>query len=258
MRPVNLIPAEERPGGRKPLRAGPLAYVVVGALAAAVIAITALVVTNDKVADRKAEVATLKSEKSSVEARAKALASYTEFSNVREQRLATITELADSRFDWERVLAELSLVLPPDVQLTSLTGTVAPGVNVAGSTGIGLRNQVPGPALEMIGCASGQVAVAGLIEAVKTIDGVTRVGLPSSSVGGEGESAETTSTCGGAGMIAQFQMVASFDAAPVPPQIEGGEAIAPETTTEGTSESESSAEATSSESSGETEEAGAD
>jgi Tfp pilus assembly protein PilN len=258
MRPVNLIPAEERPGGRKPLRAGSLAYVVVGALAAAVIAITALVVTNDKVADRKAEVATLESEKSSVEAKAQALASYTEFSNVREQRLATITELADSRFDWERVLAELSLVLPSDVQLTSLSGTATPNAAVGGSTGIGLRSQVPGPALEMVGCASNQAAVAGFVEAVKTIGGVTRVGLPSSSIGGEGENAETAATCGGTEGVTQFQMVAGFDAAPVPPQIEGGEPIAPETTTEGTSESESSTETTSSESSGETEEAGAD
>lgn len=260
MRPVNLIPAEERSGGRKPLRAGPLAYIVVGALAAAVIAITALVVTNDKVSDRKAEVATLKSEKASVEAKAHALASYSQFANVREQRLATITELADSRFDWERVLAELSLVLPADVQLTSLTGTVAPGVSVAGSSGIGLRSQIAGPALEMVGCASSQAAVAGFVDAVRGIDGVTRVGLPSSTVGGEGASAETASTCGGSGKTAQFQLVAGFDAAPVPP-VETGEGIAPEATPEPAPESgsESTTESTSNESSsGGSEEAGAD
>lgn len=261
MRPVNLIPTEERPGGRKPLRAGPLAYIVLGALAAAVIAITALVVTNDKVADRKAEVATLESEKVSLEAKAHALASYSQFATVREQRLATITELADSRFDWERVLAELSLVLPANVQLTSLTGTVAPGVSVAGGSGIGLRSQIAGPALEMVGCASSQTAVADFVEALKDIDGVTRVGLPSSTVGEEGASAETASTCGGTGSTAQFQLVAGFDAAPVPP-VETGEGVAPEVTTETTpesgSESGSSTETTSSESSsGQSEQAGA-
>jgi Tfp pilus assembly protein PilN len=264
MRPVNLIPAEERPGGRKPLRAGPLAYIFIGALAAAVIAITALVVTNDKVSDRKAEVAALESEKASVEAKATALASYSQFASVREQRLATITELADSRFDWERVLAELSLVLPADVQLTSLTGTVAPGVPVSGGTGIGLRTQISGPALEMVGCASSQAAVAGFVEALKGIDGVTRIGLPSSTVSGEGASAETAATCAGSTEAAQFQLVAGFDAAPVP-AVETGEGIAPEGTTEAAPEGEAtstestSTEATSSESSsGETEEAGAD
>lgn len=260
MRPVNLIPAEERPGGRKPLRAGPLAYIVVGALAAAVIAITALVVTNDQVSDHKAEVTTLESEKASVESKVAALASYSEFSSVREQRLATVTELADSRFDWERVLAELSLVLPPDVQLTSLTGTVSPQANVSGGSGIGLRSQIAGPALEMVGCASGQASVAGFVEALKGIDGVTRVGLPSSTVGGGGASAETASSCGGSGRTAQFQLVAGFDAAPVPP-VEAGEGIVPEVApeAESTSSEATSTETTSTESSsGETEEAGAD
>jgi Tfp pilus assembly protein PilN len=248
MRPVNLIPAEERPGGRKPLRAGPLAYIVVGALAAAVIAITALVITNDKVSDRKAEVAALENEKASVEAKATALATYTQFATVREQRLATITELADSRFDWERVLAELSLVLPADVQLTSLTGTVTPGVNVSGGTGIGLRSQIAGPALEMVGCADSQAAVAGFVEALKGIDGVTRVGLPTSAISSEGASAETAATCAGSAEPAQFQLVAGFDAAPVVP-VETGEGGTEVATTETTS-SESS--------SGESEEAGAD
>ena len=30
-----------------------------------------------------------------------------------EQRVATVTSLADSRFDWERVMRELALILPP-------------------------------------------------------------------------------------------------------------------------------------------------
>ena len=35
MRPVNLIPPEDRRGEQAPLRTGPLAYVLVGALVAA-------------------------------------------------------------------------------------------------------------------------------------------------------------------------------------------------------------------------------
>ena len=59
MRPVNLIPAEERRGERAPLRSGPLAYIVVGALVAALLGVTALVLTGNQIADRKAEVAQL-------------------------------------------------------------------------------------------------------------------------------------------------------------------------------------------------------
>ena len=34
MRPINLIPPEERRGSQAPLRSGPLAYILVGALVA--------------------------------------------------------------------------------------------------------------------------------------------------------------------------------------------------------------------------------
>ncbi len=245
MRPVNLIPPEERLGSRKPLRSGPLAYMLVGALAAAVIAITALVVTENSISDKKAEVTQLEAEGAQITAKAQALSPYTQFASVREQRLATVTELADSRFDWARILHELSLVIPPDVQLTSLAGNATAS---AGGVGVGLRSQIAGPALEMIGCASGQAGVAAFIEAVKGIDGVTRVGVPSSSIsggaGGEGN-ATAAGTCS-AGGTAQFQLVAAFDAAPVAPT-ESSEAIAPEAVTpEATSES---AETTSTETS---------
>lgn len=243
MRPVNLIPPEERPGGRKPLRSGPLAYIVVGALAAAVIAITALVVTENKVAESKAEVTQLTHEQARITAKAQELSSYTQFASVQEQRLATVTSLADSRFDWARILHELALVMPTDVQLTSLSGSAAPGVG--GGGGIGMRSQIAGPALEMVGCASGQPAVADFIESVKTIDGVTRVGVPQSTMSGEaGGNATTAGSCGG--LPAQFQLVAAFDAAPVPP-VESGEEIVPEATT--TESSEGAPETTSSESS---------
>jgi Tfp pilus assembly protein PilN len=255
MRPVNLIPPEERPGSRKPLRSGPLAYMVVGALAAAVIAITALVVTENSISGKKAEVARLQAEQTQITAKAQSLAAYTQFATVREQRLATVTELANSRFDWARILHELSLVIPADVQLTSLSGNVSASAG-GGGAGVGLRSQIAGPALEMIGCAAGQAGVAAFIEAVKDIDGVTRVGVQGSSIsdgaGGEGH-ATAAGTCS-AGGTAQFQLVAAFDAAPVPTEATGGEiapeAATPEVSAEGgteTTSSESAEESTSSE-----------
>jgi Tfp pilus assembly protein PilN len=246
MRPINLIPPEERPGSRKPLRSGPLAYIVVGALAAAVIAITALVVTENSISDKKAEVAQLQTEQAQITARAQALSAYTQFNTVSEQRLATITELADSRFDWPRILHELSLVIPANVQLTSLAGNVAPGLGTSG--GVGLRSGIAGPALELVGCTTSQADVADFIEALKDIDGVTRVGFQGSTMS-SGGNATAAGSCEGGG--AQFQLVAAFDAAPVV-TVEGGGGVAPEAATPEAS-AESSAETTSSESSESTE-----
>jgi Tfp pilus assembly protein PilN len=238
MRPVNLIPAEDRPGGQRPLRTGPIAYIVVGALAAVLIGVTALVVTNAQISDQKVEVTQLEAEQAAVQAQAQSLASYTQFHSVREQRIATVTSLADSRFDWSRVMHELSLVLPDNVWLSNLTGTASPGATPAGGTGVSLRSLTPGPALELVGCATSQAAVAGFLQALKDIDGVTRVGTQSSSLGGGGGSGESASasTCQTKESIAQFQVVVAFDAAPVPAETSPGE-VAPttETPTETTS-----------------------
>lgn len=244
MRPVNLIPKEERPGGHKPLRSGPLAYILVGALAAALIAVTALVVTEGDVSDRKTEVTQLEAEQTSLTAKAQSLSAYTEFTAVREQRLATVTSLADSRFDWSRVLHELSLVIPADVQLTTLAGSGSPVEAAKNGAGLAMRSSVAGPALELVGCATRQAGVAGFIAALKDIDGVTRVGVQGSTISADqsgGGNATTASTCG-AKDSAQFQMVVAFDAAPI--EAAEGVEVAPEATstetTEASTESESS------------------
>jgi Tfp pilus assembly protein PilN len=211
MRPVNLIPSEERRGASRPMRGGPTAYIVVGALIAALMGVTLLVVTDNQISDRKAEIAQLTREDAATRARAASLASYTQFHSVSQQRLATVAELATSRFDWGRVMRELALILPGDVWLTNLTATATPGVSVEGAGGAALRSSIPGPALEIAGEASDQEAVAGFIQALKEIDGVTRVGVQSS------EGAESAGGPGaGASSAVQFQMVAAFDAAPVP------------------------------------------
>ena len=156
--------------------------------------------------------------------------------------------LADSRFDWERVMRELALILPSDVWLVNLTATATPGVDVGGgsggggsSSGGGMREQVAGPALELSGCAAGQTSVAGFVTALEDIDGVTRVGVQSSQLADK-ESGAGSSSGGGGGsgsgddcrtrdFIAKFEIVVAFDAAPVAAAAGEGEA-APESAPE--------------------------
>jgi Tfp pilus assembly protein PilN len=235
MRPVNLIPEDERRGSSAPLRTGPLAYLVVGALVALLAAVTALVLIGNQVTEREDELAKLHREDAAARVKAARLAPYTEFRKASEERVATVQSLADSRFDWERVMRELSLILPGDVWLVSLSATAAPGAS-AGSevkdASSGLRVSVKGPALELTGCAAGQEAVAGFVTALKDIDGVTRVGVQSSELpdrqsgagvakGGSGQS--SSDDCRTRQFIAKFTIVVAFDAAPVPPTTEGAE-----------------------------------
>jgi len=221
MRPVNLIPLEERRGQHAPLRSGPLAYLLVGALVAALAAITALVLVGNQIDEREAEVTELTREDKAAAAKAVRLSAFTEFRNLAEQRVETVASLADSRFDWERVMRELALILPDDAWLTGMTASASASVGVSGG-GSGLRGAVPGPALELSGCAAGQESVAGFVTALKDIEGVTRVAVQASELakkdsgGGGGGSGGGGEECRTREFIAKFEIVVAFDAAPVP------------------------------------------
>ncbi|HEX5762116.1 MAG TPA: hypothetical protein VFY04_03235 [Solirubrobacterales bacterium] len=228
MRPVNLIPLEERRGEQAPLRSGPLAYIVLAALVALLVGVAALVMAGNQVSEREAEIARLEVEDARERAKAERLVAYTQFRDLSEQRVATVASLADSRFDWERVMRELALILPRDVSLVSLTASAGGGAEggESGGGGSGLGASALGPTLELSGCAAGQKGVAGFVGALEDIEGVTRVGVSSSEIGGEsGGAAGGGEEGGGSGsgddcqtrdFIASFEITVAFDAAPTP------------------------------------------
>jgi Tfp pilus assembly protein PilN len=231
MRPINLIPLEERRGrGTAPAsgRGGGLSYLVIGALVAVLAGVTALVLTNKQISDREADVDQLEQERTAMEARANSLQAFADFKAIQETRTATVTSLAQSRFDWERVMRELALVLPSDVWLTSLTGSVSPDVQTDSAAGATGGASVTGPSLQMSGCTVSHEAVGKFVAALRDIDGVTRVTafrseLPTGSIGeqsadaGTGASTEAggSSDCRTREFIAQFDLIVAFDQAPV-------------------------------------------
>jgi hypothetical protein len=252
VRPANLIPAEERRAAAGGFGAAPLAYLLVAALLIAVGGVTLLVVTSDQVATHKTELTEARKETASVEAEAGELASYVEFQTTAIQRIGNVTGLANSRFDWERVMREMALILPHDVVLSSFSASVRSDVSGGGES-IALRGEIPGPAISMGGCALGQEGVAGFITALKDIDGVTRVGVQTSAKSGAESGSGSVSASGACPSNAtQFQIVVAFDAAPVAPPTGGDgevieEAAPEEAPAEGSSESEGESPATSTE-----------
>ncbi len=225
MRPVNLIPPEDRRGDQAPLRTGPLVYIVLGALVAVLAGVTMLVLTDNQISESKDDLARLKREDAVASVRATRLSAYTSFQAASEQRVATVQSLADSRFDWERVLREMSLILPSDISLSELSASSGGEASGGGGSGSSLAG-ISGPSLTMSGCASGHDGVAGFVIALKDIDGVTRVGVQSSEEVGESGSSKS-GDCAVGGADTQFSLVVAFDAAPVPPA-EGEGAPAPE------------------------------
>jgi Tfp pilus assembly protein PilN len=220
MRPVNLIPPDSRRGQNAPLRSGPLPYIAIGALVAVLLGVTVLVLTGNQISEDKADITRLEAENSVAVARVEKLAAFTQFRNMREQRVATVTSLADSRFDWQRVMRELALIIPPNAWLLELNASAAADTEGLEGGGSGLRSFTPGPALELNGCAAGQEAVAGFVTDLKDIDGVTRVAVTSSELAKKeslgGASDASSGSCQTRNFIAKFEITVAFDAAPVP------------------------------------------
>jgi Tfp pilus assembly protein PilN len=248
MRPVNLIPQAQR-RSRDVSRSGPLAYIVVAGLVALLAGVVVLVLSSNQISERESELSALNAKKTAVLARADLLAPYAKFQHVQRQRSATVVELADGRFDWPRVLRQLSEIIPKYVLLTQLTGLAGQGISEGGEGGGGssggadLAGEVKGPSLSMEGCARNQKRVAALIAALHQIDGVTRIGLDSAVTekadsGGEG-GGESSSACSADSVL--FKLAVAFDAAPASPDAApAGEAETAPVAEESSSESSSS------------------
>jgi Tfp pilus assembly protein PilN len=225
MRPINLIPPQDRRTHGAAARTGPLAYIVVGSLAVLLIGVVMLVLISNQISDREGEVESLEGQRAVATAKAAELTPYVSFEQVATQRTTTVTELADSRFDWVRIVRQLSLILPKEVFVTDLT---AAGAGAEGSTGF----SVAGPSMTIAGCAPGQDKVAAFVASLKQIDGVTRVGLSNSSLSGKNQASEG---CG----ANTFNLTVAFDEAPVASEAGG---VITETPTEAPVEGEAAEE----------------
>jgi len=222
MRSINLVPIEERRGaGGAGGRSGGAAYVLLGLLAVLVVVVSFHTLAKRSVGEKRAEVSTLETQAAGTEAQASELASFVQFAGLRATRTQTISSLAASRFDWSHAVRELARVIPSNVWITGLQGTVAPGVSLKSSAGgqtSGLRAALPVPAVELVGCTTDQNSVARMLTRMKLIDGVIRVALQSSVKG------EDTGKSGGGGgsgddcrqgnaRYPQFALVVYFDQA---------------------------------------------
>jgi Tfp pilus assembly protein PilN len=194
MKAVNLIPVEDRRGLRGGgSGSGVASYIVLGVLAAVVVMSAAYTLTNRSLGDRRAQLESVQSQVENAQAQVQRYSSYTGFTALRQKRTETVRSLAASRFDWSHALHEVARTIPSNAWLTTLKGTVTPGVSVDGGTADPLRGSLPNPALEVQGCTTSQADVAKVISSLRRIDGVERVSLSSSQKLDQGSAA------GGAG-----------------------------------------------------------
>ena len=228
MKAINLLPHDLRgtPKGAAPKapvtadEPGAVgAFMVLGALAACVVALAAYVLTTNTVKDRQAKLDTAVAQAESTTARANQLKPYADFQALAETRIQTVKDLASSRFDWEQALRDISRAVPAEVRLTALNGSVSGGTG----GGSAIRSAIAAPAIELKGCTTSQKHVATLLARLQAVDGVTRVSLgkslkPAATAGATATGTSTT-TCAG-NRPPQFELVMFFERSEVPATVQ--------------------------------------
>jgi Tfp pilus assembly protein PilN len=226
MKAVNLLPPESR-GVTKVAAAAPAtggdatgAFMVLGVLAACVVALAGYVLSTNTVKERNTELATATAQAAQSAKVVAELKPYADFQTTVNARVQTLRDLATSRFDWEQALRDLSRALPADVTLTALKGTISSTTASGGGASDPLRAALDVPAIELTGCAHSQPAVAQLMSRLRTVDGVTRVSLSksdkeatlNSSTPAASGTGQSYSLCG-KGAPPAFSIVAFFERA---------------------------------------------
>lgn len=197
MRAFNLLPKEElrrdaasgEEGGRRPSTVQ-LVLAVVGLVLVAALA-SIFLITNATVADKEAELNDLKGQLAALNVAAeKPAAPEADSALVQEQtnRTGALATALGRRVVWDRLLRELSLVLPENVWLTTLTAKTG-GANVDPAAPAPDPNApVAASTFELRGYTRKQEDVAQLLSRMSVLPQVATVKLVSSTateIGGE-------------------------------------------------------------------------
>src|SRR5213078_1192958 len=195
MKAVNLLPEKNRP--RQPTGGqGKGGYVVLGVLGAVLVGLLVYVLTLNSINDSKSKITEATAEAARLNEQANSLGPYGDFAKIKAERVQSVKELAQGRFDYERLVRELAHVLPPDVWLvnasassvasgtTPASSTTPPATGSTGGTGSSATPAAPtGPTLKLQGCARDQSQVAVTLVRLRELQGATDVSLDHSTRG---------------------------------------------------------------------------
>jgi Tfp pilus assembly protein PilN len=206
LRPVNLLPPRYRPARASGERPG-IGYAAIGALAVLLLMVLLYVVTNNGIKDAKNKTAVAQAEQQAAQIKIGQLQAYGDFAALKASREAAVAGVAQVRFDFERLMREVALVLPHNTYLTSFSAS--------GSA----------PAVNITGCAPSHPGVATAIVRLRKLHNVQSVELASSTKAGGGGAATAASSCK-VTWVATMTFAAEVPATtqqPVPARLGGGQ-----------------------------------
>lgn len=178
MKPVNLIPPDQR--RRRPSEgSGKSAYAVLGVLAVLLGMVVVYVLSANTVTDRQSKTETARAEADRLEAQVAQKGEFTDFAQIAQTRVQSVTSVAAGRFDWERFMRELSRVMPAGSWLQSTDSSLAGDLSEGGSSGTA-GAPTTGPSANLVGCTPAQSDVARMMVRLRQLHRVQDVELDAS------------------------------------------------------------------------------
>jgi Tfp pilus assembly protein PilN len=204
VRPVNLLPQDQRrPAGEG---AGKGAYIVCGVLALMLAMVAAYVLTSNNVTEHENQAAAVRAEADRLEAEVAAQANYTDFADIAQQRLTSVTGVAETRFDWERLMREVSRVMPEGSWLQATDASVTGDPNSTTVAPTGPVAAPAGPYASFVGCTPDQSDVAQIMVRLRQLHRVEDVKLKESSQ----EAVDGDATVDNCGALYKFDVAVTF------------------------------------------------
>jgi Tfp pilus assembly protein PilN len=188
LRPVNLLPPRYRPARASGDRPG-IGYAAIGGLAVLLLMVLLYVVTNNGIKDAQNKTAKAQVEQQAAQARIGQLQAYGDFAALKVSREQAVAGVAQVRFDYERLMREVALVLPHNTYLTTFSATGGGGASAT----VGPAT-ASGPSVNVSGCAPSHPGVSVAIVRLRKLHNVQDVELKSSTKSG-GSTATTAVAC---------------------------------------------------------------
>ena len=180
MRAVNLLPRDEQPRSFAAYRG--VAFGAGGGLALVTVALTALMLgAGGAIQEQNAERDSLSAQLAALPPAVvdqQASSENAELASEKNLRITALSSALSTRVAWDRVLSQISQVLPEDVWLTSLTSQSGQTADASAATGaVG----PPGASVTVIGSTYSQRGVARFLARLGVLPALSGVQLLSSS-----------------------------------------------------------------------------
>jgi Tfp pilus assembly protein PilN len=200
MKPVNLVPQDQR--RRTPSEgSGKGAHAVLGILAVLLAMAVVYVLTANSITEKESQAEQARIEADQLEAQAVTKDGFTDFAEIAQTRAASVASVASTRFDWERLMRELSRVMPEGSWLTSASASVTGATDAASATAPAApadpaTGGTGGPSANLVGCTPKHSDVARMMVRLRQLHRVVDVELTQSSREGSQEATAAIDSCG--------------------------------------------------------------